>query len=181
MLGPAIAQLQADPEAAEAAAAAFQRLKPICAQLLRLRQEPQSLAAALQVLQDTIESLPTAGLRRCYDYTMYPLLFMLDAAAAMRASPPGAGPAQPVNSSSTASIAIANGGKAGGAGRPQVLMSVPAMQQDVAVEALLRCVLALLQRCVGLEADQLLPLLQHVGVLLQLPRTSLCEEVGDPQ
>lgn len=167
MLGPALAELQADPAAAEAAAAAFQRLKPICAQLLRLRQEPRSLAAALRSLQDTIEGLPPAGLRRCYDYAVYPLLFMLESAAAMRAPPSAAGPAGA--SPSTAEQASS---------RPQALMSVPAMQQDAAVEALLRCVLALLQRCQGLEADQLLPLLQHVGVLLQLPRASLCEEVG---
>lgn len=181
MLAPALAELQADPAAAEAAAAAFQRLKPICAQLLRLRQDPQALTAALRALGDSIADLPAAGLRRCYDYITYPLLFMLDAAAAMRAAPAGgaAGGPAPGAHASTASSSSSSVSTGGGPGRPQqALMSVPAMQQDAAVEALLRCVLLLLQRCKGLEADQLLPMLQHVGVLLQLPRATLSEEVG---
>lgn len=160
MLQAAMADLQADPAAAEAAADAFQRLKPICAQLLGLRNQPQALAAALAVLRGTIEGAPTAGLARCYDYVTYPLLFMLEAARAMRA------PAGTTSSSSSSSQ------------RPQPMLSVPAMQQDVAVEALLQCVLVLLQRCRALESDQLMPLLQHIGSLLQLPRGSLSEEVG---
>lgn len=152
-----MADLQANPAAAEAAADTFQRLKPICAQLLGLRSQPQALTAALAVLRDTIEGAPAAGLARCYDYVTYPLLFMLEAATAMRA---------PAGTSSSS-----------GSQGPQPMLSVPAMQLDSAVEALLQCVLVLLQRCRGLESDQLMPLLQHVGSLLQLPHGSLSEEV----
>jgi hypothetical protein len=139
-------------------------MKPICAQLLGLRNQPQAMTAALAVLRDTIEGAPAAGLARCYDYVTYPLLFMLEAATAMRA---------PAGSTSTNSSSSSSSSSQ----RPQPMLSVPAMQQDGAVEALLQCVLVLLQRCRALESDQLMPLLQHVGSLLQLPRGSLSEEV----
>lgn len=170
MLGSALAELQGDPAAAEAGAEAFQRLKPICAQLMPLRNDPHRLTAALPALADAMQAVPTAGLRRCYDYVTYPLLFMLDAAGAMRASAAAASSGSGTAGGTTSSSTVRDKGA-------KALMSVPAMQQDAAVEALLQCVLVLLQRCKGLEADQLLPLMQQVGVLLQLPRASVSEEV----
>jgi hypothetical protein len=165
MLGSALTELQADPSAAEAAAEAFQRLKPVCARLLALRNDPSALTAALRSLSDTSQAVPALGLRRCYDYVAYPLLFMLDAAAAARS--PAAAPSRTVDSPVGA----------GGTAQPQGMMSVPAMQQASALEALLQCVMVLLQRCEGLESDQLMPLMQQVGTLLQLPRAALSEEV----
>jgi hypothetical protein len=165
MLGSALAELQADPAAAEAAAEAFQRLKPICARLLTLRNDPSTLTSGFRALADTLQAVPAPGLRRCYDYVTYPLLFMLDAAAAVRS------PAAASSSSSSGSTGSA------GTTKPQGMMQVPAMQQDSAVEALLQCVLVLLQRCEAVESDQLMPLMQQVGTLLQLPRASLSEEV----
>lgn len=163
MLDAALAQLQADPAAAEAAADAFQCLRPICAQLLSLRADPPALTAALVALDEAVQAVPAAGLRRCFDYVTYPLLFMLDAAAAARTLAAGSTAGSSTAGSSTARAAM---------------MNVPAMHQDAAVEALLQVVLSLLQRCRDLERDQVLPLMQQAGTLLQLPRGALPEEVS---
>lgn len=168
MLDASLAQLQANPAAAEAAADAFQRLRPICAQLLPLRADPTALAAALAALDEAVQAIPAAGLRRCFDYVTYPLLFMLDAAAAMRT--PAA--------DSTAGSSTAGSSPAGSSAARGAMMNVPAMQQDAAFEALLQAVLSLLQRCRDLERDQVLPLMQQAGTLLQLPRGALPEEVS---
>jgi len=156
MLGPALAAVQADPAASAAAGEVFQQLKPVCAQLMHLRSDPQRLTAALCALRGIIDGAQPLGLRRCFDYVMYPLLFMLDAAVAARSASHTAAQGRP---------------------RPQPTWPVPAVQHDAAAEALLQCVLALLQHCQGLEADQLMPVLQHVGSMLQLQRGDVSEEV----
>lgn len=51
------------------------------------------------------------------------------------------------------------------------------MKNDRAAEAVLACVVALLQRVRGLEQDQVLPMLQTAVGLLQLPLGSTTEEV----
>jgi hypothetical protein len=117
-------------------------------------------------LDQAVQDVPAAGLRRCFDYVTYPLLFMLDAAAAMRT--PAAGSSTAAGGSNTAA----------GSRSSTAAMNVPAMQQDAAVEALLQAVLGLLRRCRDLETDQVLPLLQQAGTLLQLPRGALPEEVS---
>ena len=167
MLEPALAALQADPAAAEAAAETFQQLRPVCAQLLHLRNDPQGLTAALRVLHGLLDGASPLGLRRCFDYVTYPLLYMLDAVVAVRAAARG-----PAHASSSSGSGAPSDNR-----QPQSAIPVPAMQHDVAAEALLQCVLVLLQRCPGLEADQLMPVLQHLGGMMQLPREQLSEEV----
>jgi hypothetical protein len=156
----AIAQLLGGPAAAEAKARVFSQLKPICSQLLFLRAEPQQLQQTLASLAAAAAAADEVGLQACFDYVMYPLLFMLESIAACR-TPPAS------NSSSSSSSASRT-----------AAVTVPAMKQDVAAEAALQCVLALLQRVRGLEQDQLLPVLQAAAGLLALPPGAATEEVG---
>lgn len=151
----AIAQLLGGPAAAEAKARVFSQLKPLCSQLLFLRAQPQQLQQTLDSLAAALAAAEPVGLKACFDYVMYPLLFMLESAAAARS---------PASSSSS------------GTGRTAAV-TVPAMMNDRAAEAALQCVLALLQRVQGLEQDQVLPVLQAAARLLALPPGAATEEV----
>lgn len=158
----ALEQLAADPEAAHAAAQAFARLKPMCSQLLFARADPQRLAAALGELAAALASVDARGLRRCHDYVMYPLSFMLESIAAARA---------PASSSTSG----------GGSGAPGGSISIPAVKNDRAAEAVLDCVLVLQRRAPGVEQDQAAALLQRLVPLLQLPQQAATEEVHPAQ
>lgn len=155
----AVSELLSDPAAAQQTAEAFQRLKPVCSQLLYRRNEPQQLQQALGALQSVLADIPPKGLLRCFDYVTYPLLFMVDSIAATRAPPPAAA----ATSSNGMSIAV------------------PAAKNDRAAEAVLDCLLLLLQR-VGssLEPDQVLLLLQRLASVLQLTQEQATEEVLPP-
>lgn len=77
--------------AAGAAAAqqrAFARLQPVCAPLLALRGDPGALAAALERLEEALPGVEPLGLAACLDYVLFPLMFTVDSAALLRASPP---------------------------------------------------------------------------------------------
>eukprot|EP00882_Tetradesmus_deserticola_P016542 GHRQ01017673.1.p1 GENE.GHRQ01017673.1~~GHRQ01017673.1.p1 ORF type:complete len:218 (+),score=65.81 GHRQ01017673.1:816-1469(+) len=158
----AIAQLLGGPAAAQAKAKVFAQLKPLCSQLLFLRGQPEQLQRQLDSLAAAVTAVDPEGLRACFDYVTYPLLFMIESVAAAR-TPASSG------SSST--------------GPREVAVTVPAMKSDLAAEAALQCALALLLRARGLEQDQVLPVLQAAAGLLALPPGAASEEVGvcDPQ
>jgi len=87
--GAAPAPAPAAPAAAEQRRA-FARLQPVCAPLLALRSEPGALAAGLQRLAAALPGVGRAGLAACADYVLFPLLFVVDSAALLRApAPPG--------------------------------------------------------------------------------------------
>jgi hypothetical protein len=154
----AIAQLLGGPAAAEAKARVFAQLKPLCSQLLFLRADPQQLQQKLVSLAAAATAADPVGLQACFDYVMYPLLFMLESVAGARA------PASSTSSDARPPAAAA--------------VTVPAMKNDRAAEAALQCVVSLLQRVQGLEQDQLLPVLQAAAGLLALPAGAATEEVG---
>ena len=94
---PALARPQnpmQGPLASDAAAAqrrAFVRLQPVCAPLLSLRGDPGALAAALERLEEVLPDVEPLGLAACLDYVLFPLMFIVDSAALLRApQPPGA-------------------------------------------------------------------------------------------
>eukprot|EP00878_Enallax_costatus_P036849 GHUV01041420.1.p1 GENE.GHUV01041420.1~~GHUV01041420.1.p1 ORF type:complete len:163 (+),score=75.45 GHUV01041420.1:655-1143(+) len=157
----AVAQLLSDPTAAQQNADAFQRLKPVCSQLLYRRSDAQQLQQCLNELHRTLADVPPRGLVRCYDYVTYPLLFMLDGIAATRT---------PTAAPHTAS--------SNGASSSAVSLAVPAMKNDRAAESMLDGMLLLLER-VGssLEVDQVLLLLQRLVAVLQLTPEQATEEV----
>jgi hypothetical protein len=79
------------PSAAAEQRRAFARLQPACAPLLALRGEPGALAAGLQRLAAALPGVSRAGLAACADYVLFPLLFVVDSAALLRApAAPGA-------------------------------------------------------------------------------------------
>jgi hypothetical protein len=155
----AIAQLLGGPAAAEAKARVFSQLKPLCSQLLFLRADPQQLQQKLDSLAAAVATADSVGLQACFDYVMYPLLFMLESAAAARI------PASSTSSSSD------------GARAEAAAVTVPAMKNDRAAEAALQCVVSLLQRVRGLEQDQLLPVLKAAAGLMALQAGAATEEV----
>ncbi|KAF6264998.1 hypothetical protein COO60DRAFT_1187513 [Scenedesmus sp. NREL 46B-D3] len=158
----AIAQLLGGPAAAEAKAQVFAQLKPICSQLLFLRGEPQLLQEKLDALALAVTAAHPTGLQACFDYVMYPLMFMLESVAAART---------PASSSSSSSSSSSN------AGARAAAVTVPAMKNDLAAEAALQCVLALLLRVRELEQDQVLAVLQGAAGVLALPPGTATEEM----
>ena len=85
--------MQGLPAAGAAAAQrrAFARLQPVCAPLLALRGDPGALAGALERLEEALGNVEPLGLAGCVDYVLFPLMFVVDSAALLRASPlPGA-------------------------------------------------------------------------------------------
>ena len=64
--------------------AAFQKLRPICAQLLPLRSSAGKLAKELDDLHAAIHSADPEGLASCLEYVLFPLLFLIDSICATR-------------------------------------------------------------------------------------------------
>lgn len=156
MMDSAVSKLIFDSAAAQQTAEAFQRLKPICSQLLYRRTDPQLLLQCLKDLHTALAGVSSRGLARCYDYITYPLLLMIDCIAVTRTA----------QATSNGTSSAANG------------IAVPAMKTDRAAEAVLDCMLLLLERVASsLEGDQVLLLLQRLVAVLQLTPQQATEEV----
>lgn len=112
--------------------------------------------------------MPQAGLQQCMDYVLFPLVMMLDAAAALRQPPNGSSSERGQQAGSAAAVAAE--GEAG------ALMALPAMSSDRAVEAVLGCVRVLLRRCAFQAGQGLLGLLRRLAAMLALPEVTASEE-----
>ncbi|CAM6129670.1 unnamed protein product [Calypogeia fissa] len=67
----------------------FTMLKPLCTQLLDLSStSSEDRGMVLNALQKVLKKVPSAGLQRCIDYALFPLVLLLDAAVANRSSKP---------------------------------------------------------------------------------------------
>lgn len=141
MMNEALTQLLSDPGAAAATAAVFQTLKPCCSQLLPLRHDPQQLSSVLQQLLLILSAADPRGLSRCFDYVLFPLSYMLESIASSRTTSGGSS-----NGGSS------NDGSSSSGGR--TMAAVPAMTSDKAAEAVLSCLLVLVDRVLSLDADQ---------------------------
>ncbi|KAK9861028.1 hypothetical protein WJX84_011670 [Apatococcus fuscideae] len=75
--------------------AVFQRLRPICAQLLPLRSSAGRLARELDSLQVVICSANLEGLASCLEYVLFPLLFLVDSICAVRRRSGSGGASEP--------------------------------------------------------------------------------------
>lgn len=69
---------------------AFAALQPRTTALLQLRTQPKALAAALCELTAEVQQQEPAGVAGCLEYTLLPLLFLIDSVVATRAASPGA-------------------------------------------------------------------------------------------
>ena len=58
---------------------AFQKLRPICSQLLQIKQDSKLLTRELMILHDVVVSTSKMGLQACRDYMLFPLFILLDA------------------------------------------------------------------------------------------------------
>ncbi|KAH0456804.1 hypothetical protein IEQ34_014711 [Dendrobium chrysotoxum] len=62
----------------------FSRLRPYCIELLELTRNPRKNSSFLTEMADFLRRAPAAGLQPCLDYTLFPLLLLLDAAVQCR-------------------------------------------------------------------------------------------------
>ncbi|KAL2608666.1 hypothetical protein R1flu_027239 [Riccia fluitans] len=66
---------------------AFERLRPLCTQLLEVSAtSPEERAVVLDALLRVLRGIDPAGLKKCMDYVLFPLLLLLDAAVSSRTS-----------------------------------------------------------------------------------------------
>ncbi|KAG9439501.1 hypothetical protein H6P81_019666 [Aristolochia fimbriata] len=70
----------------EAVSYAFNNLKPFCLDLLNLVQNPKKSCPTLGEMADFLRRTPADALQPCLDYTLFPLLLLLDAAILCRSS-----------------------------------------------------------------------------------------------
>ena len=146
-----------------ARAEVFATLRPLCAGLLQHRQDPAALYQALKSLQEALASADPVGLSACYDYTMFPLIIMLESVSTAQAAAATAatGKQPPAAASSSSAPAVA----------------VPAAGSTRVAEVLLQCLVTLVTRTVTCEADQQLALVQRLAHLVQLQPSGATEEV----
>nr|KJB26969.1 hypothetical protein B456_004G269300 [Gossypium raimondii] len=64
----------------------FSQLKPYCLELLELSQNPKKHASSIPALLHLLRSSPPNSLHPFFDYTLFPLLLLLDAAVDCRSS-----------------------------------------------------------------------------------------------
>ncbi|XP_021300339.1 uncharacterized protein LOC110428748 [Herrania umbratica] len=64
----------------------FLQLKPYCLELLELSQNPKNHSSAIPALLRLLRSSPPGSLQPFFDYTLFPLLLLLDAAVNCRSS-----------------------------------------------------------------------------------------------
>ncbi|KAG0462237.1 hypothetical protein HPP92_020713 [Vanilla planifolia] len=67
----------------------FSRLRPYCMELLDLTRNPRNNSSFLVEMADFLRRAPSAGLQPCFDYTLFPLLLLLDAAVQGRSGKKG--------------------------------------------------------------------------------------------
>lgn len=62
----------------------FKQLQPLCSSLLLHRSDAQALSGALLELFALLQTVDEAGLLDCSDYSLFPLLFIVDSTYALR-------------------------------------------------------------------------------------------------
>ncbi|KAL3699023.1 hypothetical protein R1sor_017045 [Riccia sorocarpa] len=129
---------------------AFERLKPLCTQLLEVSaNSPEERAVVLDALQRVLKDIDPAGLQKCMDYVLFPLLLLLDAAVSTR----------------TSSVRDTNAVKA----RQMVI-------PDRVAERTLSCVEVVLQRCTLETNQQMTMMLRKLTGAAMLTASEAAEE-----
>ncbi|PKI65523.1 hypothetical protein CRG98_014023, partial [Punica granatum] len=85
-IGNLAGQLMEDEEEAARRTRVFGALKTYCTELLQLIQSPKHQSPAIPALLDFLRSSSSDDLQPFFDYTLFPLLLLLDAAIACRSS-----------------------------------------------------------------------------------------------
>ncbi|GMP64718.1 hypothetical protein CsSME_00025858 [Camellia sinensis var. sinensis] len=136
----------------EARTRRFSELKNYCLDLLDLLQNPNKNPSSLSQLHDFLSRSAPHTLQPFFDYTLFPLLLLLDAAVNCR-SPPKAEESVMVNF-------------------PKVLHKV----SDIAAEGVLQCLEELLKKCQLGSVDQVVVLLKKLTYGAMLSPTEVSEE-----
>ncbi|KAF5948988.1 hypothetical protein HYC85_014945 [Camellia sinensis] len=136
----------------EARKRTFSELKTYCLDLLDLLQNPNKSPSSLSQLHDFLSRSPPHTVQPFFDYTLFPLLLLLDAAVNFR-SPPKAEESVMVNFS-------------------KVLHKV----SDIAAEGVLQCLEELLKKCHLGSVDQVAVLLKKLTYGAMLSPTEVSEE-----
>lgn len=64
--------------------AVFQQLQPVCSKLLEQRHDAPSMVQQLNALSTALADVDKLGLRGCFDYVLFPILFLIDSILALR-------------------------------------------------------------------------------------------------
>ncbi|XP_031115068.1 uncharacterized protein LOC116019112 [Ipomoea triloba] len=133
--------------AAGRSSAIFSELKLYCIQLLELHQNRVKSTSAVSQLLQLLRRSPHEALQPFFDYTLFPLLLLLDAAVDCRSKP---------NEDSRGRSIISN------------FPETPLKVGDILVEGVLNCLEELLKKCHLASVDQLVVLLKKLtrGALL---------------
>ncbi|XP_021674719.2 uncharacterized protein LOC110660661 isoform X2 [Hevea brasiliensis] len=122
----------------------FLQLKPYCLELLELLQNPKKDSSAIHSLLQFLRTSPSYALQPFFDYTLFPLLLLLDAAVDSRGSKKD-DPEDKANSK-----------------------NLPHKVSDKVAEAVLQCLEELLKKCHLGSVDQMVVLMKkltHVAML----------------
>ncbi|KAJ6846927.1 uncharacterized protein M6B38_283970 [Iris pallida] len=132
----------------EALEKVFSRLKPYCVDLLDLLRNPKKSPSFLRDMADFLRQAPPEALQPSVDYTMFPLLLLLDASVRCRAGD--------------------KGGDLGGAAGLEIA--------DSAAEGVLMCLEELLKKCHLGSVNQMVVVLKKLTSGALLSPTEAAEE-----
>ncbi|PON90723.1 Coatomer beta subunit [Trema orientale] len=136
-----------DDEAERMRSGVFEQLKPYCLDLLELLQNPKKHSSAVPSLLQFLRQSPPEALQPFFDYTLFPLLLLLDAAVACRST-------EKVDSGRR--VEISNNPK------------LPHKVSDAVAEGVLQCLEELLIKCHLGSIEQMVVVLKKLtyGALL---------------
>jgi hypothetical protein len=125
----------------------FSQLKPYCVELLELVQNPKKHSSALPALLQVLRTSQPSALQPFFDYSLFPLLLLLDAAVDCRSQ-------QKVDTEENSFM-------------PDV-QKMPHKVSDKVAEGVLQCLEELLKKCHFRSVDQMVVVLKKLtyGALL---------------
>ncbi|XP_038887282.1 uncharacterized protein LOC120077473 isoform X3 [Benincasa hispida] len=125
----------------------FAELKPYCLELLQLLQQPKKHSSSIHSMFKLLRKTPTTSLQPCFDYALFPLLLLLDAAVVDRSQ-------QKVDSGDTIMMSVTHG--------------LPHRVSDGVAEGVLQCLEELLKKCHLGSVEQMVVVLKKLtcGALL---------------
>uniref|UniRef100_A0A9I9D3H6 ARM repeat superfamily protein n=1 Tax=Cucumis melo TaxID=3656 RepID=A0A9I9D3H6_CUCME len=125
----------------------FVELKAYCLELLQLLQFPKKRSSSIHSLFELLRKTPTTSLQHCFDYVLFPLLLLLDAAVVDRSQ-------QKVDSGENSMMSVSH--------------ELPHRVSDCVAEGVLQCLEELLKKCRLGSVEQMVVVLKKLtcGALL---------------
>ncbi|XP_065863276.1 uncharacterized protein [Euphorbia lathyris] len=139
-----------EAEVSQQRASVFSKLKAYCLELLALLQNPRKDSSTLSSLLQFLRTSPSDDVQPFFDYTLFPLLLLLDTAVDSRSSKNG-------NTKENVSIS-------------------PHKVSDKVAEAILKCLEELLKKCHLQSAEQMVVLIKKLTHAAMLSPLEASEE-----